>query len=126
MQFIVHGHHLDLTDSLKERCRAHVFDRAEKLVDDTAARLEIELADHFGIKHGKGDKSCRIDLRAPGLPPIHVTEMRPNMHEAIDIAADRLIEALRRGVEKRDEKRRDSIRNQATELGAAPVEEEEV
>lgn len=112
MQFIVHGHHLDLTDSLKERCRAHVLERAEKLVDDSAARLEIELSDHFGQKHGKGDKSCRIDLRAPGLAPIHVTEMRPSMHEAIDLAADRLIEALRRGVERvEDRRKRDDIRN---------------
>ncbi|WP_373044619.1 HPF/RaiA family ribosome-associated protein [Vulgatibacter sp.] len=126
MQFIVHGHHLDLTESLKERCRAHVYDRAEKLVDDTAARLEIELADHFGQKHGKGDKSCRIDLRAPGLSPIHVSEMRPSMHEAIDIAADRLIEALRRGVEKKeDRRRRDDIRNHVPQTPAEAGEEQE-
>ncbi len=123
MQFIVHGHHLDLTDSLKERCRAHVYERAEKLVDDSAARLEIELTDHFGQRHGKADKSCRIDLRAPGLPPIHVTEMRPNMPEAIDLAADRLIEALRRGVEKlEDRRKRDDIRNH---IAGEPVQRDE-
>jgi len=127
MQFIVHGHHLDLTESLKERCRAHIYERAEKLVDDSAARLEIELSDHFGQKHGKADKSCRIDLRAPGLPPIHVTEVRPNMHEAIDLAADRLIEALRRGVERiEDRRKRDDIRNHVEAvpaLGTSEVEE---
>jgi ribosomal subunit interface protein len=124
MQFIVHGHHLELTDSLKERCRAHVLERAEKLVDDTAARLEIELSDHFGQKRGKADKSCRIDLRVPGLPPIHVTEMRSSMHEAIDLAADRLVEALRRGVEKKEDRRRSGdIRNQALIDDASPAEE---
>jgi len=112
MQFIVHGHHLELSDSLKARCRAHIYDRAERLIDDSAARLEIVLANHFGQKHGKGDMSCKIDLRAPGIAPIHVTETRPSMHEAIDLAADRLIEAIRRGVEKREDRRKHGdIRN---------------
>lgn len=106
MQYVVHGHHLELSESLKERCRAHIYERAEKLVDNAAARLEVELADHFGQNHRDGDKSCRIDLRAPGLPPIHVSEMRATMHEAIDLAADRLIEALRRQTEKRESKLR--------------------
>jgi len=112
MQFTVHGHHLDLTDALKERCRLHIFDRAEKLVDDSAARLEIVLSDQFGNRKREADKSCSIDLRAPGLTPIHLTEVRPNMYEAIDVAADRLVEALRRAVEKRENfNRRDSIKN---------------
>jgi ribosomal subunit interface protein len=114
MQFIVHGHHLELTESLKTRCRAHVYERAEKLIDDSAARLEIVLANEFGAKHGRGDMACRIDLRAPGISPIHVEEIRPSMHEAIDLAADRLVEAIRRGVEKREARRRwDDIRNHA-------------
>ncbi len=109
MQFVVHGHHLDLTDSLKERCRLHIFERAEKLVDDSAARMEIVLSDQN--RHGKPDKTCAIDLRVPGAAPIHVSEVRPNMYEAIDLAADRLIEALRRTVEKRERfNRRESIK----------------
>jgi len=112
MQFIVHGHHLELSESLKERCRAHVFERVNKLVDDSAARLEIVLSDLYGAKHGKADMSCRIDLRVPGLAPIHVDEVRPSMHEAIDIAADRAVEALRRAVERVEARRRgDDIRN---------------
>lgn len=107
MQFIVHGHHLELTESLKERCRSHIYERAEKLVDDSAARLEIVLAvDLGGQQHGKGDKICKVDLRVPGLPPIHVEELRPNMHEAIDLAADRLVEALRRAIERREDRRK--------------------
>lgn len=111
MQFMVHGHHLDLTDALKERCRQHVLDRAAKLVDDSAARLEIVLADQYGSRHGKADKACSISLRAPGMPPINVTEVRHNMYEAIDLAADRLIEAMRRAIQKREKlHRRDSIK----------------
>lgn len=123
MQFVVHGHHLELTESLKERCDAHIHDRVEKLVDNPAARLEVELGDQFGAKHGKGDKSCRIDLRVPGLAPIHVSELRPSMHEAIDLAADRLMEALRRGTEKRDSNRRRGGAP-ATEGGEAPEADE--
>lgn len=106
MQFVVHGHHLELTESLKERCRLHIYERVEKLVDDSAARLEIELTDQFGAKSRSGDMGCRIDLRVPGLAPIHVDELRGNMHEAIDLAADRLVEALRRSIEKREGSRR--------------------
>jgi ribosome-associated translation inhibitor RaiA len=121
MQYVVHGHHLDLTPSLKERCHLHVQERAEKLVDDSAARLEIELADHFGGgRHGKADKSCRIDMRVPGLPPIHIAEMRPTMAEAIDLAADRMAEALRRGLERRESARR---RAHKEDLGAPPSKE---
>lgn len=106
MQFIVHGHHLELTESLKQRCRTHIYERAEKLIDDSAARLEIGLTNLFGQKHGKGDMACKISLRAPGLNPIQVEEVRPNMHEAIDLAADRLVEALRRGIERKESRRR--------------------
>jgi len=124
MQFVVHGHHLDLTESLKERCRLHIFERAEKLVDDSAARMEIVLSDHFGSRKGKADKSCSIDLRAPGVAPIHVTEVRPNMYEAIDLAADRLVEALRRSVEKRENfNRRESIKNLAVSPDAEAEDE---
>jgi ribosomal subunit interface protein len=106
MQFVVHGHHLELTESLKERCRLHIYERVEKLVDDSAARLEIELTDQFGTKSRAGDMGCRVDLRVPGHAPIHVDEIRPNMHEAIDLAADRLVEALRRSIEKKEGSRR--------------------
>ncbi len=123
MQFVVHGHHLELTDSLKARCEAHILERAEKLVDNPAARLEVELGDQFGQKHGKGDKSCRIDLRVPGLAPIHVSELRPTMAEAIDLAADRLIEALKRGNDKKASARRRGS-GKRDELDAAPTAEE--
>lgn len=120
MQFVVHGHHLELTDSLKERCRLHILDRVEKLVDDSAARLEIVLSDQFGSKKGKADMACSIDLRVPGVPSIHVSEARPTMHEAIDLAADRLVEALRRSVEKRENfNRRESIKDLEVSPGAA-------
>jgi ribosomal subunit interface protein len=123
MQFVVHGHHLELTESLKERCRLHIQERVEKLVDDSAARLEVELSDHFGAKHGKGDKQCRIDVRVPGVAPIHVAELRPNMYEAIDVAADRLVEALRRSLEKVEDSRRRAPKAANGAIAELPEEE---
>lgn len=126
MQFVVHGHHLELTESLKERCRLHIYERVEKLVDDSAARLEIELTDQFGAKSRSGDMGCRVDLRVPGLAPIHVDELRGNMHEAIDLAADRLVEALRRSIEKKEgARRRGGVRLAASAAGS-PAEPEEL
>lgn len=110
MQFVVHGHHLELTEALKERCRTRIHDRALKLVNDSAAKMEVELSDRFGAKQRDADKACRIHLKAPGLNPIVVTEVRPNMYEAIDLAADRLFEALRRGRDKKETYKRESIK----------------
>lgn len=118
MQFVVHGHHLDLTEALKAHCKTRIFERATKLVNDSAARMEVELADEFGEKQRSGDKSCRVHLRAPGLTPIIVRETRPNMYEAIDVAADRLVEAMRRAMRKRESYSRESIKD----LDALPPE----
>src|SRR5690606_16114422 len=89
-----------------------------RLVNDSAARMEVELADEFGQKQRSGDKSCRIHLRTPGLSPIIVREVRPNMYEAIDVAADRLLEAVRRALRKRESYSRESLKD----LDVAPPE----
>ncbi len=111
MQFVVHGHHLELTEALKSHCKTRIYDRAAKLVSDSAARLQVELSDEFGEKQRDADKACRIHLRSPGLSPIIVREVRPNMYEAIDVAADRLFEAVRRGMKKRESYSRESIKD---------------
>lgn len=111
MQFVVQGRHLELTEALKAHCQTRIYDRAIRLVNDSAARMEVELADEFGEKQRSGDKACRIHLRAPGLSPIIVREVRPNMYEAIDLAADRLLEAIRRGLKKRESYSRESIKD---------------
>lgn len=111
MQFVVHGRHLELTEALKAHCQTRLYDRAIRLVNDSAARMEVELADEFGEKQRDADKSCRIHLRSPGMTPIVVREVRPNMYEAIDLAADRLIEAIRRGLKKRESYSRESIKD---------------
>lgn len=123
MQFVVQGRHLDLTEALKAHCRTRIYDRSIKLVNNSAARMEVELADEFGEKQRSGDKSCRIHLRAPGVGPIIVRETRPNMYEAIDVAADRLVEAIRRALGKRESYSRESIKDMdaiPTEMAAAP------
>lgn len=111
MQFVVHGHHLELTEALKSHCKTRLFDRATKLVNDSAARLQVELSDEFGEKQRDADKACRVHLRSPGMAPIIVREVRPNMYEAIDVAGDRLFEAMRRGMEKRESYSRRSIKD---------------
>lgn len=119
MQFVVHGRHLELTEALKAHCQTRLYDRAIRLVNDSAARMEVELADEFGQKQRSGDKSCRIHLRTPGLSPIIVREVRPNMYEAIDVAADRLLEAVRRALRKRESYSRESLKD----LDVAPTEQ---
>lgn len=111
MQFVVHGRHLELTEALKAHCKTRIYDRATKLINDSAARMEVELSDEFGEKQRDGDKSCRVHLRSPGLAPIIVREVRPNMYEAIDVAADRLLVVMKRAMQKRESYSRESIKD---------------
>ena len=62
--------------------------------------IDISLVDINGPKGGV-DKECRVTVRLPGLSAIHVTEAAETLHGAIDLARDRLENALKRTLERR-------------------------
>jgi putative sigma-54 modulation protein len=110
MKLQLHGVHITLTDALKERVDAQLFLPLQHLVDNDAAELEVHLCDVNGPKGGL-DKECRVTLRVPGRPAVHVTERSEDLHKCIQVTHDRLSVMAKRVLERR----RDSGRRQARE-----------
>jgi ribosome-associated translation inhibitor RaiA len=54
-----------------------------------------------GPNKGGVDKECRVTVRMPGLPSVHVTETAETLFQAIDAARDRLERTVQRTVDKR-------------------------
>ncbi|MDY7230519.1 HPF/RaiA family ribosome-associated protein [Hyalangium rubrum] len=100
MKVLMRGVHLSLSDGLKAYMQEHLVEHVERLFDDEAAEIDISLVDTNGPKGGV-DKECRVTVRLPALSAIHVTETAGTLHEAIDLARDRLVTALKRTLEKR-------------------------
>ena len=101
MKVLMRGVHLSLTDGLKTYVQEHLVAHLERLCDDQeASEIDISLVDTNGPKGGV-DKECRVTVRLPGLPAIHVTETSETLHQAIDSARDRMENTLKRTLGKR-------------------------
>jgi putative sigma-54 modulation protein len=100
MKVLLRGVHLSLSDGLKAYVREHLVEPIERLYDDEAAEIDVSLLDNNGPKGGV-DKDCRVTVRLPGLSAIHVTETAETLHQAIDLARDRLGNTVKRTLERR-------------------------
>src|SRR6185503_13593060 len=100
MKVLLRGVHLSLSDGLKAYVQEHLVEPIERLYDDEAAEIDISLLDNNGPKGGV-DKECRVTVRLPGLSAIHVTETAEALHQAVDLARDRLGNTVKRTLEKR-------------------------
>ena len=100
MKVLLRGIHMSLTDNLKAYVDTHLVSHIERFADDEASEVDIALVDINGPKGGV-DKECRVTVRMPGLESIHVTETAETLFQAIDIARDRLENAVKRAVERR-------------------------
>jgi ribosome-associated translation inhibitor RaiA len=78
----------------------HLVEPMERFYQDEAAELDIHLGDTNGPKGGV-DKECRVTVRLPGLPALHVEEAAETIHQAIDAARDRLEKVMKRQLERR-------------------------
>lgn len=58
-------------------------------------RVEIHVSDENGAdKGGVNDKSCRIEARLSGRPPIAVHAVATTVAKSVDVAADKLRHAV--------------------------------
>lgn len=101
MKVLLRGVHLELSESLKTYVAEHLVAHIEKLADDEAAEIDISLLDSNGPHKGGIDKECRVTVRLPGLPSIHVAETSETVHQGIDAVRDRLEKAVKRQLERR-------------------------
>jgi hypothetical protein len=61
---------------------------------DYVTRIEIHLSDQSAGKPGPADKSCVIEARPEGRPPVAVTHHAQTLHQAVSGAADKLSRLL--------------------------------
>lgn len=108
MKVLMRGIHLSLTDSLRDYANGHLVEPIAKFVDSEAAEIDIALKDVNGPKGGV-DQECRVTVRMPGFPSVNITETAESMFAAIDLARDRLVNAVKRMVEKRQDASPDGL-----------------
>ena len=103
MRVIVKGRHLNLTQALKDHAEQKLSNALMRIFDNPGATLEIELNDVGNVRNGK-DKECRITLTLPKNKTINIVEVEDDMYKAIDLAHDRLLNEVKRQLEKRYDK----------------------
>lgn len=103
MKVLLRGVHLDLTAALRSYVDEHLVGHIERYADDEASEIDISLVDTNGPSKGGVDKECRVTVRMPGLPSVHVTEASDSLFAAIDAVRDRLENAIKRTLDRRRE-----------------------
>lgn len=100
MELVVKGRHLKLTDGLRRQVEGKLYEPLSRLVNDSAAQLEVELSD-LGQHADQVDKRCRATVTLPGLEPLTVIEEDSDLYRAIDTVHDRLLTLVKRTLTKR-------------------------
>ncbi len=128
MQLIVKGHHLQLTEAMKEYVAEKIGKHVERILNHPALIVDVELTD---TEANKGDdKECRITLSIPKGKTICITEKADDLYKAIDLAKDRLARQMKREIERRRDLRRSGNSDfepsdfSGYELNEAAVDEE--
>ncbi|OGQ90040.1 MAG: ribosomal subunit interface protein [Deltaproteobacteria bacterium RIFOXYA12_FULL_58_15] len=105
MKLIVKARHMNLTPALKAHAEDKLGEAITRFYDGPAATLEIELGELGRTKDGL-DKECRVTAFIPKGKAITITEVSDDMYKAIDLARDRLVETVKRQLDKKREARK--------------------
>jgi putative sigma-54 modulation protein len=118
MKLIIQGKQLRLSRGLKSYAQRHVVGPLNRFYDNEAAELRVELGDANGRKGGV-DKECHLTLHMPGARTIQIEETTPDPYASMDAAADRLVRAAKKELERT---RRPSRRHREHPLASAVAE----
>jgi ribosome-associated translation inhibitor RaiA len=78
------------SESLRTQVEAQVASAVDRFAD-RISRVQVHLGDeNSDSKGGANDKSCMIEARLDGRPPIAVTHKAPTLEQAMDGAAEKL------------------------------------
>ena len=101
MRVIVKARHFNLTKSLRLHAQEKLGDSLARILDRPSAKIEIELSSIGEIKNGE-NKECRVQVFMPHGKAINITEIDDDMHKAIDLAHDRLLNQVKRERSKKN------------------------
>ncbi len=99
MKLQISGKQLKLTEDIKAYVDEHVVRPLNRFYDNEAAELRVELGDSRPRKGGE-DIECHLTLHMPGARTIQIEETTQDQRSSIDAAADRLIRAVHKELEK--------------------------
>jgi ribosome hibernation promoting factor len=99
MKVIIQGKQLRLSQGLKSYAHEHVVEPLNRFYDNEAAELRVELGDVNGSKGGV-DKECHLTLHMPGARTIQIEEATPDPYASMDAAADRLVRAAKKELQR--------------------------
>jgi ribosome-associated translation inhibitor RaiA len=97
----------DVAEYIREKLSVKLGKFGRRVLD-----VVVHLKDINGDRHGV-DKCCHLEARLAGLEPVNVQECHEDLRAAVDIAAERLAEAVHRHVERFRSLRRGEIRRLA-------------
>jgi putative sigma-54 modulation protein len=97
----------DVAEYVRDKLSAKLGKFGRRVMD-----VVVHVKDINGAKGGI-DKGCHLEARLAGLEPVNVEERHEDLRAAIDIAAQRLEEAVHRHLERAQSRRRDRGREVA-------------
>lgn len=95
MRLDIRGLNLDLTDAIL----GHVRDRLRAALDPFAGRVGgvmVRVNDVNGPRGGAADKRCHLEVNLDGLGTVVVEQSDADLYAAVDRAAARLRQTIRR------------------------------
>jgi len=105
LAFELHSPDIHLPPDVAE----YVRDKLSAKLDKFGRRVMDVVVHVKDMNGGKGgiDKGCHMEAHLAGLEPVNVEERHEDLRAAIDIAADRLAEAVHRHLQRTRTWRRD-------------------
>jgi ribosomal subunit interface protein len=98
MKLIVQGKQMRISQGLRRYAEEHVLQPLRRFYDNEAAELRVEVG-RDNANRGESNE-CHLTLRMPGARTIQIEETTPDVHGALDVAADRLVRVAKKELGK--------------------------
>jgi ribosomal subunit interface protein len=99
----INAGNVDHSQAIDEHVNQHVTDALRHLTD-RITRVEVHLHDDNAGKSGSQDKRCVMEARIAGQQPLAVDHQNDDLYKCIGETADKLGRAVKKQIDKLDEK----------------------